>query len=523
MFGVQFYPTPPELVRTLLAKVDFKRVRYALEPSAGKGDIALALKQRGVAVDCVEIDADLRAVLEGRELVVVGHDFLHFETHTRYDLVVMNPPFANAALHLLHSLNLMKNGGQIVCLLNATTLQEPTGESERELVRRLEELGATVDIVEDGFAQAERRTNVLTAMVYVDIPNIEEEDVLGNLRESILNGTQDQQCEESRLAETDLVRSLVRQYTFECTAGVQLIQQYGQLNKYIPFDHEPPRDRLISMKVHSDDDDDGMSMVNKYIRQMRCKYWEMLFGSQEMRKLFTKKIREDYTAQLRRLRSYDFTVANIMQIKIDLSKKLIGGVEEAVVDMFDELTYEHSMDENTNVHYFSGWKTNKACKVGPKVIFPVWGLYESRWDSWSYYKCFSILEELEKVLGYLDSGRTDGDNCDVRIRAAFDRYRKDYAGEWISCKFFEVSLKKKGSVHVRFTDLDLLKKFNIFGARGRNWLPPSYGKRSYEDLDKHERDVVDSFEGKKSYAKTMQTPGFFLAGVQLAALEGARE
>ena len=80
MFGVQFYPTPHALVERMLDKVDFSRVTFALEPSAGKGDIAAGIKQRMKKdrwhLDCVEIDSDLRAVLRDRGYAVIGDDFL---------------------------------------------------------------------------------------------------------------------------------------------------------------------------------------------------------------------------------------------------------------------------------------------------------------------------------------------------------------------------------------------------------------------------------------------------------------
>ena len=42
MFGIQFYPTPPELVRNMVNKLAFSKETKSislLEPSAGKGNI----------------------------------------------------------------------------------------------------------------------------------------------------------------------------------------------------------------------------------------------------------------------------------------------------------------------------------------------------------------------------------------------------------------------------------------------------------------------------------------------------
>ena len=59
------------------------------------------------------------------------------------------------------------------------------------------------------------------------------------------------------------------------------------------------------------------------------------------------------------------------------------------------------------------------------------------------------------------------------------------------------------------------KKFNIFGAQHKGWLPPSYGKAVYDNLEKEERAVVDSFEGEASYTDTMSNAGYYLSGVSL--------
>ena len=137
MFGVQFYPTPKNLVDQMLELVDWDRVQFALEPSAGKGDIAQGIRERmkqkkePFQLDCVEIDSDLRAALRQRGYNVVANDFLAWDAQTRYDLIAMNPPFRDGDRHLLHALDLMKHGGQIVCLLNASTLEHPRTDPER--------------------------------------------------------------------------------------------------------------------------------------------------------------------------------------------------------------------------------------------------------------------------------------------------------------------------------------------------------------------------------------------------------
>lgn len=127
-----FYPTPRELAEKLLDGLDWNRVESVLEPSAGKGDLAMyAIEKLAAAryrtgdmvrpedydVDCVEIDPDLRALLKGKGLRVVHDDFLTFATRKRYHLILMNPPFDRGAEHLLKAISLLEPyGGQIACI-----------------------------------------------------------------------------------------------------------------------------------------------------------------------------------------------------------------------------------------------------------------------------------------------------------------------------------------------------------------------------------------------------------------------
>lgn len=145
MFGVQFYPTPLLLVERMMKKVDWRKVQFALKPSAGKGDLAQGIRDRikkemnKFQLDCVEIDPDLRAVLRERGFHVAANDFLTWDAQTRYDLIAMNPPFKDGDKHLMHALDLMKHGGQIVCLLNASTVIRPESPIRRVLMDRLKE------------------------------------------------------------------------------------------------------------------------------------------------------------------------------------------------------------------------------------------------------------------------------------------------------------------------------------------------------------------------------------------------
>lgn len=138
-----FYPTPKNLIEKMFSGLDFKKIKNILEPSAGKGDIVDELRKKeqlysstynkfSLDIDCIEIDQNLQYILKGKNYRVVHNDFLTYNTMKEYDLIIMNPIFSNGCKHLLKALEMQaRNGGMIVCLLNAETLKIHIAKNEK--------------------------------------------------------------------------------------------------------------------------------------------------------------------------------------------------------------------------------------------------------------------------------------------------------------------------------------------------------------------------------------------------------
>lgn len=310
MFGVQFYPTPAGLVEKMMKLVNWDRVQFALEPSAGKGDIAQAIKARmqqkkqPAQLDCVEIDPDLRAVLRQRGYTVVANDFLEWDAQTRYDLIVMNPPFRDGDRHLLHALDLMQHGGQIVCLLNASTLERTGSPVRQDLVQRLYSYGAKVEKLTRAFSGAERSTDVDVVLIYVDIPDECRDEInMDDMRRAA--DLPETEQDTTDIVDADFFRAIVQRYQMEARIGLKMIDQFRNLDRFVG-------DRgLIKLSVSSGEQAE-MSLQNKYVRELRVYYWKTLFEAREMQKLMTREVRGAYLAKIQSFRALDFTLDNIL-------------------------------------------------------------------------------------------------------------------------------------------------------------------------------------------------------------------
>jgi hypothetical protein len=73
----------------------------------------------------------------------------------------------------------------------------------------------------------------------------------------------------------------------------------------------------------------------------------------------------------------------------------------------------------------------------------------------------------------------------------------------IKSTYFTVNCYKKGTIHMTFNDMDILRRFNVTACKGKGWLPEDYAAKPYKELSCEERDTVDTFEGKVSYSKNL--------------------
>lgn len=519
-----FYPTPSRLIWKMLEGVKLDQISTILEPSAGKGDICDVVADKPAyttarrTVDVIEINPDLQHVLKGKGYNLVQDDFLTFDTRKCYDLIIANFPFSDGDRHLAHAISLIeRNGGRLVCLVNAETIRNPHTKVRKLIEHRLDLWGAEVEFLPGEFVKAERSTNVEVALVRVSV-NIEPTFSL------ILDGLhQAKQRElderpEADLIERDFKRAMVARFNLECEAGAGLIDEYFALKPHI-LDRMPPRgdqsdyrSPLIELKIKDCTGRDVRShLINSYLRGVRHKYWEILINDPRYTGQYTTNIKDDLDRKLSELRECDFNLFNIEQLAKDLGLRVTKGVEDAILKLFDTLSRNFAWDESVhqkNVHYYNGWKTNKAWKINHKVILPMNGISAEWGNKYRFqYRINQELSDMVKVFNYLAPEKTDV------LRLVGKAMEDAEAGQNftnVDFRYFETTFYKKGTCHIRFKDKDLLDKFNIFGSQRKGWLPPAYGKRPYEDLDRFERETVDTFQGKDEYARVMADTDYFI-------------
>lgn len=512
-----YYPTPPALAAELLAglKIDGQPLKYAggpiLEPSAGSGDLARAIELAAgcndwrdkrhdkrfidlLSLDCIEQSAALRATLKQGGFRVIHDDFLTFTPRAHYKAVIMNPPFSEGARHLLHALHIMERGGEVRCILNAETIRNPCTNERKELAALLTRYNARIVYKQGAFTHAARKTSVEVALVSITIPPAPP--VSRIKLELNTETTQRYQAapDLAALVSSDPITAAVERYNAAADGLARLYEEYDGISSLFTL---PKKQNASSAPAPCVSLNKG---YNDALRDLRAIYWEQLFDLPQIRDAMTETMRIDYHKRIDELRNYDFTPYNILTVREEISHNIVSGIESEIIRLFDRWTSTHYADYSKSIHYYNGWCTNEAYKVGKRVIFRC-----SAWYDWSdTFRPFNAegqLANIEKTLHFLDTNGTayNGDELRAALQAAED------SGQTTKIKlhYFNATFYKKGTCHIEFTNTDVLKSFNIFASQKKGWLPPSYGKKTYHDMSAADRAVVDSFEGQDSYNDTM--------------------
>ena len=327
--------------------------------------------------------------------------FLTYDSYKSYSLIVMNPPYSSGDKHITKALDILeRSGGQLVCLLNAETLNNPYSNIRKDLLRKLEEYNADIEFIQDAFIDADRQTNVKIALIRVNIEKPSYSSViLDELKQQEQHREESSHNSDNNLINADFIKGIVEQYSFEVKAGLKLIAEYEALKPLMlnSFKQEGYSNPILKLELNRKDEDYNSTLEHSYIKQIRIKYWQALFTSNEFTGKFTENLKRKYLEKVGELRNYDFSLYNIYTIRIQLNKELIQGIEDTILDLFNEFSSRHSMEYSKNIHYFNGWKNNKCWKVSKRVILP---LNAYRWSgSLSYsYGNFN-----EKIIRYRKS------------------------------------------------------------------------------------------------------------------------
>ena len=510
------YPTPRMLAIKMLSKVKhWGSIKSILEPSAGMGDLVEAIqgntycKHSNKDISAIEIDPHCADMLRGKGIKVIDSDFLQYNGLEQFDLIVANFPFSDGEKHLHKAIDILFSG-EIVCLLNAETLKNPYTNSRKDLVAKLNKLGAQIEYIQNAFSNAERKTDVEIALIYIEKIREVETELFEGMNEDV---TEFESIEEKHeVATHDQIGNIVKRYNKDKEAVTNQImdfyKNYKSLSKYLSLAVIGQEVEGYSKKVEEEKGNLTEIMkkkLNQFSERLKKEYWHETMKLDEVKKRLTSKKKEELVKELDEFRHMDFTESNVRQLIINLLAKFPLMIDEAIDYLFEELT-KHALRDNrwgsneyaANIHYYNAWKTNTAYKINKKVILPFYvgwqGIYSMNYDQEKFF------DDMDLVMSYLEGTNEHPKTGEV----VKDHLQNRHITRDIDTKYFKVSVFKKGTMHIAFKDEDLLRRFNIHVGKKRNFLPMDYSNKPYEDLSRDEKRMVQDFDGGEKAYKTIE-------------------
>lgn len=486
MFNADFYPTPESVANKMLAGFDMYELakRHILEPSAGKGDLAEAIvnkmgfsswraKENNYLIHCIESDIELQATIKGKGFPLVGTDFLSFVPDEKYDLIIMNPPFSNGDKHLLHAWEILEHG-DIVCLLNSETLNNPYSQNRKLLQNIIAEHG-TVEELGQCFTDAFRKTDVNVSLVrlhkerkenkfYFEVGQDTEKD-------TVFNGYD---FNNNEIATKDIVNNLVRDYDKSREVFMELTEKFAELGHYVcrlGLRAEDVEKSINALFNSSPTKEQQEIAYNSFVRSLKKCAWYKVFQLTNISNLVSAGVRQEFDNLMYENQNMAFSHDNIIRILETIYLNRGNILQQCVEEAFDHMTKYYA--EN-RVHV-EGWLTNDCYKVNKRVIFPyaIDTFFSTPSIKWGEQ---TKLDDIDRGLAYLQGLSLE--QVPVTMTKAlinvFKEQKEGSYGKKIDSTYFEMKVYKKGTLHLLFKDLDLLERFNYAAAKGKNWLPDTY-------------------------------------------------
>jgi len=504
MFNSGFYPTPPQVSGLMLKPFEHKdlQARHILEPSAGKGDLAEAVSikrasytfrgnrygdKENHAIHCVEIEPELQATLRGKGFPLVSVNFLTFFPTDQYDLIVMNPPFADGEAHLLHAWEILY-GGDIVCLLNVSTVDAPN-TAHQKLLKQVIDANGTVERLGKCFKGSDvfREADVEVVLVRLHKPYPKIEFTFGDLGmehdQAVKFEAEDLQ---NQVALNDKVGNLVLAHTKALEAFRRMTREMAELTFYTAplggfSGAMKETTKAITYGVNSDPQEQK-KLYNIFSADLKKESWKVVFEMTKFSNFMTAKVKHDFDRFCADNNDLSFSVENIMRMMDSLFHSRMDIIKSCVVEVFDLMT---SYDKKNVVHV-EGWKTNDAHKVNRRVIIPI---CETGWDheknSWrrEYHIPYGrnrVLDDIDRAMGFLVGKKLESIKSIRKTLEETGKLLKRGEVEFsdkMESDFFELRVYLKGTLHLYFKDEALWEAFNLEVARGKNWLPDDYKHR----------------------------------------------
>ena len=427
-----------------------------LDPSAGKGNILDYLcnhtRIRIEDVYAIEIDYELRMILNGKKYPVIDTDFLQFNNDIEYNTIIMNPPFNNATKHILHAFQMLADGGKLIALCNTQVFKNPDSNQYHQKINQLVDIFGRWENFGNCFKDSERSTNVEVACIWLEKPIKEISEEKNYFNNFNLDDISENSFEPTQLAKIDVVKDLVDRYH----GCVEILKKRNaiqlKLNTCLEGVSKSPYRKIEdSVEVTFD--------FRQEIIKLKQRFWQTIFDKTRIGQKTTTNFRSKFEDFAKGQVNLAFSEANINEL---LSLFMINSnkiFQDCAIALFDEIRKHH--ENNTSSE---GWKSNKSAKINKKIVHPyiINNFYGRPMID---YRRSDFVDDLDKIMCWISGKQIEEIlTIDEAIKSFSDKFKNNSGAvrfsDKIESEFFFIRCYKKGTAHFQFKSMELLKDLN---------------------------------------------------------------
>lgn len=440
MFNKDFYPTPISVLN--LMQIDCLD-KIVLEPSAGKGDMVMYLKDGGAKqVLACELNEDLAKIVSTKSKFL-KHDFFQVMPRevSHVNAIVMNPPFSAGSRHVLHAWDIAPAGCEITALVNFETIDNTFTKDRKQLSTIIRDYGYSINLG-DCYADADRATGIDIGLIKLCKPKDAHNEFEGFFM--------DEEIEEAvsgnGIMPFNSVRDVVQRYvnSVKCFEEHLVIsEKMNKLNSLFDVD-------TFCFKIGYQNE---VTTKDEYKKGLQKKAWEYLFHVMNLKKYVTSGVMKDINSFVETQTKVPFTMKNIYKMFEIIVGTRQQTFDRSLVEAIDKFT-RHTHE---NRYQVEGWKTNSGHLLNKKIIIPYMvetGFSDYLTPRYSQYNdgCYDLIKVLCNI--------TASNYYAIPDLSKLCRDVQMQPGTWYDWGFFRIKGFKKGTLHMQFNDLKVWEMVN---------------------------------------------------------------
>lgn len=466
MFNKDFFPTPTDVINSMLFGVDIQN-KVILEPHGGKGNIVDYLKDNGVkeVISCEKND-DLRKMLSSK-CRIVKSDFLELKKDevSHINCIIANPPFSCEETHILHMWDIAPDGCEIITLCN-NSMYENSRYNYRLSIKKIVEEFGNYTFLGDVFSNAERKTGVEIGLIKLYKPKRESE----NEFEGYFDENDEIEEQGNGIMPFNELRNIVNRYVGAVNLFNSAMESANQINEMIK-----PINGFSSICFGAFQSNNQIDRET-FKKELQKSAWKAVFNKLDMGKYVTTTVMADINKFVETQTKVPFTMSNIKKMFEMIVGTHDDRMNRILVESFDTIC---GFSEDNKLA-LETWKTNSGYMVNRRFIHP-YIVDKYSWSSknkvYVHWDRGDKVDDIAKALCNLTGVKYE---TIPRLYTHCNSNNFEY-GQWHEWGFFRIRGYKKGTMHFEFIDEDVWYKFNQAVAKIRGYNLPKQtntGKKS---------------------------------------------